>query len=101
MLRNLAEVGVPFIHSDTDAVWTRNPLPLFFTNATAHMKFSQGTLAPAHLHSRWGFVTCGGLYFVRPTAFARAWLQAVLEHLLTNPEVPRRATDQVRVPGQW
>eukprot|EP00668_Euglena_longa_P014854 GGOE01018887.1.p1 GENE.GGOE01018887.1~~GGOE01018887.1.p1 ORF type:complete len:490 (+),score=66.83 GGOE01018887.1:30-1499(+) len=94
VLRNLAEVGIPFIHSDTDAVWTRNPLPRFFAQTTAHMKFSQGTLAPAPLHSKWGFVTCGGLYFVRPTSFARAWLQVVLEHLLTNPEVPRRATDQ-------
>ncbi len=40
-----------------------------------------------------------GLFFVRPTAFARAWLQTVLEHLLTNPEVPRRATDQACPPS--
>jgi len=94
VLRALIEKGVTFIHSDTDAIWVQNPLPRFFTNPRQDMKYSQGTLAPVELSSKWGFVVCGGLYYIKATPFTRAVLQWMLEHLLMNPRVPLHATDQ-------
>ena len=93
VLRALAEVGVTFIHSDTDAIWLRDPLGAFFApTQPALLKFSQGTVAPSQLQARWGFVVCGGLFYARASRFTRAYFQTVLEHLLQNPLVPRHAT---------
>eukprot|EP01006_Ploeotia_vitrea_P014713 TRINITY_DN4012_c0_g1_i2.p1 TRINITY_DN4012_c0_g1~~TRINITY_DN4012_c0_g1_i2.p1 ORF type:complete len:426 (-),score=8.71 TRINITY_DN4012_c0_g1_i2:35-1312(-) len=98
VFRNIATVGVPFIHTDTDAVWVQNPLPFLATlvkHQNSSIFFSQGTVAPSKLSAKWGFVVCGGFFFVRPTPWVTTeLLGSVLLDLLSNSRVPKYETDQ-------
>ena len=65
---SLLREGEEFIHSDTDAVWLRNPLRSgSAVERTEDILFSQGTVWPPDVHSAWGFVLCCGWFRARST----------------------------------
>jgi Nucleotide-diphospho-sugar transferase len=74
---SLADEGIEFIHSDTDAVWLRNPIPRY-AGVECDMMFSQGTVWPQEAVSAWGFVLCCGFFWARPTPATRMLMQAVV-----------------------
>jgi len=80
----LAE-GEPFVHSDIDAVWIRNPLE---TGAACSRKedllFSQGTVWPPDVHARWGFVLCCGWFRGLPTPAAQDFFRALQAHVIAS-----------------
>ena len=77
--------GREFIHSDTDAMWARNPLQ---DGAACRLSddlvFSQGTYWPPDVHERLGFVLCCGWFWARPTGEAYAFFRAVEDDIRTN-----------------
>ncbi|EGV27594.1 hypothetical protein ThidrDRAFT_4593 [Thiorhodococcus drewsii AZ1] len=76
----LAEVHW-LIHSDADAVWMRDPLPIIADCAT-DMVFSQGTVWPPDVHARHGIVLCCGFFSLRNTGPVRRFM-AQLEARVT------------------
>jgi hypothetical protein len=74
----LLRAGEELIHSDTDAIWLRNPLREgSAARCTEDLVFSQGTVWPPDVHDRWGFVLCCGWFLARPTAGVIAFFQAL------------------------
>lgn len=78
VFRRLLDDGEEYIHSDTDAIWSRNPL----VEGSAcglddDLVFSQGTYWPPDVHERQGFVLCCGWFRARPTDAARSFLREV------------------------
>jgi hypothetical protein len=82
VLRELLEESSGLVHSDADAVWMRDPLPMIADCAT-EMVFSQGTIWPPDVHAKHGIVLCCGLYYLSNTPSVRrfmAQLEARVAH---------------------
>ena len=73
----LADQGVEFIQSDTDAVWLRDPVSEYAGSAF-DLLCSQGTLLPRTALAAWGFVLCTGFFWARATAAIRDLFRALL-----------------------
>lgn len=73
VLIELLDHGRDIVHSDADAVWVKNPLPLM-QGASSDMVFSQGTVWPTDVHGKRGIVLCCGLFFLRNTPEVRDFL---------------------------
>lgn len=65
VLQEMLNFGVDIIHSDSDAIWLKNPIPEYFINNDSDMIFSQGTVYPRDVKDRWGFVVCCGLFMMK------------------------------------
>lgn len=76
VLRELLANSSGLIHSDADAVWLRDPLPMI-NRCGGDMVFSQGTVWPPDVHSRTGIVLCCGLYYLRNTGPVRRFMARV------------------------
>jgi hypothetical protein len=63
VLRELLLDGHAVIHSDTDAIWLRNPLP-DIEACNSPLVFTQGTFWPRDVHERRGIVLCCGLFYL-------------------------------------
>jgi hypothetical protein len=88
----LLDAGEDFIHSDTDAIWLRNPLQSGSApGRDEDLVFSQGTVWPLDIHDRWGFVLCCGWFWARPTPAAGAFFLAL------EADVQASGDDQVSV----
>ena len=74
VFRFLVDHGIPFIHSDSDAVWLRNPMATFFSHPDHDLIISQGTIWPADVVQKRGFVICCGLFYLQSSAAARRLL---------------------------
>jgi hypothetical protein len=84
--------GEEFIHSDADAIWVRNPLEVGSARERDEdLVFSQGTIWPPEVYSRWGFVLCCGWFWARPTRGARQFFAALA------PDVAASGDDQLSV----
>jgi hypothetical protein len=81
VIRELAASGLNVIHSDTDAVWLRNPIPDYFSMATDHLVITQGTICPQDVLMKQGFVLCCGLFYLRSSPEAIALLNRVHEDM--------------------
>ena len=73
----LVDAGVEFIHSDTDAVWLRDPITPYVAS-TSDVLFSQGTILPVEAVNTWGFVLCCGFFWVRPTRASSGLFRALV-----------------------
>jgi hypothetical protein len=74
----LLAAGEQFIHSDVDAIWLKNPLRSGSACALEdELIFSQGTVWPADVYERWGFVLCCGWFWAKPTPGARVFFRAL------------------------
>ncbi|MGP9806425.1 putative nucleotide-diphospho-sugar transferase [Paracoccus sp. NSM] len=88
ILRDILAAHPALIHSDADAVWQHDPLPMIEA-ADADMTFSQGTIWPPDIHARHGLVLCCGFFHLRNNTS--------VHHLLAQFEarVGRERDDQV------
>lgn len=92
VFRRLLDEGQEFIHSDTDAIWSRNPLVEGSACGLGDdLVFSPGTYWPPDVHDRQGFVLCCGWFWARPTDAARRFLRAM------ESDVATTRNDQVSV----
>lgn len=66
VLRELLSEAPGLIHSDADAVWMRNPLPMI-ADCDTDIVFSQGTVWPLDVHAKHGIVMCCGFFYLRNT----------------------------------
>jgi hypothetical protein len=74
----LLRAGEEIVHSDTDAIWLRNPLEVgSAAGREEDLLFSQGTVWPPEAHDRWGFVLCCGWFRARPTRAAVSFFEAL------------------------
>jgi hypothetical protein len=74
----LLNAGEEVIHSDTDAIWIRNPLQVgSLAKCSEDLVFSQGTVWPPDVHDRWGFVLCCGWFWARPSLAVRGFFHAL------------------------
>jgi len=82
IFNSLIDAGIPFVHSDTDAVWVANP---FLAGSSADqlddLVFSQGTFWPPETFDDWGFVLCCGWFSVKPSAGSRAFFRDLVDHV--------------------
>jgi hypothetical protein len=77
--------GEALIHSDTDAIWLRNPLREGSAAGCGEdLVFSQGTVWPPDVHAAWGFVLCCGWFLARPTPGVIAFFQALEADVRTS-----------------
>ena len=84
--------GEEFIHSDADAIWVGNPLETGSARERDEdLVFSQGTIWPPDVFTRWGFVLCCGWFWARPTPGARRFFAAL------EPDVAVSGDDQLSV----
>jgi hypothetical protein len=81
----LAEQGIEFIHSDTDAVWLRGPTEAY-ENDDFDLLLSQGTIHPLEALTAWGFVLCCGFFWARPTPASRRVFRALVAPNAKGPE---------------
>jgi hypothetical protein len=88
----LLAAGEEFVHSDTDAIWIKNPLR---TGSACGLEedliFSQGTVWPPDVHDRWGFVLCCGWFRAKPTLATQAFFQGL------EADVQGTGDDQISV----
>ena len=68
----ISENNTDFIHSDVDAIWLRDPRPVYFEGQSSAFVFSQGTIWPPVVYREWGFVLCCGFFLIRSGAAATA-----------------------------
>lgn len=80
--------GIPFIHSDADAIWLRSPYAAALAT-DADLAFSQGTVWPHDIARLWGFVLCCGFFAARSGPHMAGFLDCVARH------VRAEADDQV------
>ena len=81
----LLEAGQDFVHSDADAVWLRDPLPVI-TDCDADLVFSQGTVWPPDIHAKHGLVLCCGLFFVRANPVTTAFFVEAARRVLADKD---------------
>lgn len=74
ILRELLEEAPGLIHSDLDAIWIRNPLPII-VQCKAKMVFSQGTIWPPDMHAKHHIVVCCGFFYIENTAVVRGFMK--------------------------
>lgn len=82
---SLARLGRSFVHSDTDAVWMRDPFVTGLlerrpSDAAAQrwsVCFSRATRWPEAVYRKWGFVVCCGLFAVVSTPATIVFWQRV------------------------
>jgi hypothetical protein len=65
VIKSLLDSGVNVIHSDTDALWLKNPLHKYFYDSKFDVLASQGTIWPHDIVEKWGFVLCCGLIYYK------------------------------------
>lgn len=77
VFRDLIESGIEFVHSDSDAIWLRNP---FGTSDQYEddLVFSQGTIWPPETFQHWNFVLCCGWFRVRPSTATLAFFRDLI-----------------------
>jgi|GEM_PF-766903 len=78
----LCHNGIDFIHSDTDAVWLRNPIPEYFTATGCHIVASQGTTWPSDVLDAQRFVFCCGLFYVQSCRQTKAIFDEIATDIL-------------------
>jgi hypothetical protein len=96
VLRELLDQGFGVIHSDADAVWVRNPLPMIFEGGT-EMVFSQGTVWPPDVHARRGVVVCCGLFYMKSTLAVREFMVKAQQQVMLDIKVDEGLDDQVSI----
>ncbi len=96
VLRKLLDQGSGVIHSDADAVWVQNPLPMMEACGT-EMVFSQGTVWPPDVHERRGVVLCCGLFYMKSTPAVREFMMKAQDQVRKDLEVNKHLDDQVSI----
>ncbi len=96
VLRELLDQGHGVVHSDADAVWVRNPLPMM-EECGAEMVFSQGTVWPPDVHARRGIVVCCGLFYMRSTPSVREFMARAQRQVVLDLETDKGLDDQVAI----
>jgi len=77
IFRTLCAADINFIHSDTDAIWLRNPIPEYFGASDHHIIASSGTVWPSDVVKTQGFVFCCGLFYMKGCAQTLALMEEV------------------------
>jgi chondroitin 4-sulfotransferase 11 len=80
VFQRIIEKGIELVHSDADALWIRNPLPVL---ASLRHDFiaSVGLGHPQAITKEWGFAICMGFFILRSTPAAKQLLRRLL-HLM-------------------
>ena len=74
---HLANAGRDFVHSDADAVWTRDPRRYMARHPDFDLLISQGTRFPPEHYLRFGFVLCAGFFLCRSNERTRDYFERV------------------------
>ncbi|MGH6677681.1 MAG: putative nucleotide-diphospho-sugar transferase, partial [Bradyrhizobium sp.] len=88
VIAEILEDGFDVIHSDADAVWLRNPLPLIF-DGNEDLVFSQGTIWPQESLEKRGFVLCCGLFAARSNDRTKRFFGDLIGRLRCDPDDQR------------
>lgn len=85
VFNTLVHREIPFIHSDVDAVWVRNPIPKYFTPDSEYdLVASPGTIFPQDVLREWGFVLCCGLFYMNGSDASNSLLEQWHSHVLES-----------------
>lgn len=90
VLNDLLQLHDEIIHSDADAVWLRNPLPMI-SSLNANIVFTQGTVWPHDVHALYGVVLCCGLFYLNNSPQAKQFVAQIKERVINDKD------DQVSV----
>tara|TARA_B100000519_G_scaffold203369_1_gene225971 strand:+ start:15853 stop:16611 length:759 start_codon:yes stop_codon:yes gene_type:complete len=83
VLDELLQSHTEIIHSDADAVWLRNPLPMF-TSLDSNIIFTQGTVWPHDVHALYGIVLCCGLFYLNNSEQAKQFVKQIRARVVTD-----------------
>ena len=67
----IIQAGFSFIHSDTDAIWKKNPLSLSYFEGKYDIVSSMGFAFPYEVVKKWGFILCCGFFFLKCSKFIK------------------------------
>lgn len=79
-----------FIHSDLDAIWLKNPFN-YLNLYKYDLIFSQGSVYPRDMYSKFGFVACCGFFMIRKSNLSTIFLDELLDNVKVSND------DQVSV----
>lgn len=79
VFNDLIHEGQDFLHSDTDAVWLRDPHSIL-READADLTLSQGTIWPHDVVLNQKFVGCCGFFLARSNPKTQVFFRALSEH---------------------
>lgn len=96
VLRELLDQGREVIHTDADAIWLKNPLPIM-RDCDADLVFSQGTVWPPDVHKKRGIVACCGVFYMRPVETVGNFLRQATIRMMGELEQNPSFDDQVTV----
>lgn len=82
IIMQLIEQGYDVILSDTDALWRKNPLPVFSSYGSGSQIVSSRGWFPDFLSKRWGTTLCMGLIYFRSTSATLAFLRLVYRDMV-------------------
>lgn len=85
IMREILATGESIIHSDADAIWVQNPLPMIQAMA-ADMVFSQGTVWPPDVHARHGIVLCCGFFYLSHATPVLDFMADVAARIVTEKD---------------
>ena len=74
-----------FIHSDLDAIWLKNPFN-YLSKCNYDLIFSQGTVYPRDMYSKFGFVACCGFFMIRKSNLSTIFLNEVLDDVIVSKD---------------
>ena len=95
----LLRAGVAVLHSDSDALWFKNPLPELARLAESNdLMFARGNAA-AGRNSGPGAGVCMGFYFARATNASAATFEAALRRIVNTNSADQPAVNAVLWPG--
>ena len=78
----LTEYG-SIVHSDADAVWLQDPLPML-TSCGTDMVFSQGVTYPPDVHAIHGIVLCCGFFYMVNTDAVSYFMDKVEQRMIID-----------------
>lgn len=87
------------IHSDLDAIWRKNIVPLL-NDANIDMYFSQGTICPEEHLKKHNFVLCCGFFYLRHNTKTLEFMKKYLI-VLNKMKDDQRAINKVLLDTIW
>lgn len=84
VIKLVLDSGSDVIHSDCDAFWVGDVYDLF-SKTHADLVFSVAFGQPRNIVEHWGFILCMGLFMIRSSPRTRAFFEAFLNVLTSDP----------------
>ena len=92
IFKMIIDAGYSFIHSDTDAVWKKNPLSLSYFGGQYDVVGSMAFAFPYEVVKIWGFILCCGFFYLKCSKFVKLRLMPDWQKMIMNKKPDDQAS---------